>query len=66
MKYPTLSCDEMKRVVSGRGNASRIPVLLHMWVHPEAFEDRKAQVLEIFNEYPEDGAVDLVRPAGNV
>ena len=54
MKYPALTRDEMRKVIEGRGNASRVPVLLHMWVHPDAFDDRKAQVLELFNEYPED------------
>ncbi len=54
MKFTALTRDQMKKVVSGQGAAPRVPVVLHMWVHPEAFEDRKEQVLRILTDYPED------------
>jgi len=54
MKYPPLSREEVKKVVEGRGNASRVPVALHMWVHPDTFEGRKEQVVQILGDYPED------------
>ena len=57
MKYQPLSRREMIDVIEGKGSASRIPVLLHMWTHPRAFKEREEQVNELLAQYPEDAQI---------
>lgn len=57
MQYQPLTKEDMKRVIEGRGNASRVPVLLHFWVHPEEFGDRTEQVHALLAQYPQDAQV---------
>ena len=61
MKYQALGKDEVARVVEGRGAASRVPVLLHLWVHPAEFGDRQSAVENILRQYPEDGQFIYLR-----
>jgi uroporphyrinogen decarboxylase len=57
--FPALSREEMRRVVIGQGCASRIPVLLHPWVYPQAFEDEtaRAAVHLLLDTYPCDAQI---------
>lgn len=52
-EYRALSRDEMCRVIEGRGNAERVPVMLHFWINPGAFSE-PSKVQEILNRYPQD------------
>ena len=54
MKYAPLSRQEVHSVINGRSIASRVPVLIHFWVHPDTFDDREHAVLDILAQYPED------------
>ena len=49
-----LTRDEVVSVIEGRSAASRVPVNLHFWVHPNTFEEREPQVLDILNRFPVD------------
>ena len=57
MNYIPLKKEEMISVIEGESNASRIPILLHFWVHPDEFGDRKGRVLEILDQYPDDAQI---------
>lgn len=54
--YQPLSRDEMKRVIAGQGCASRVPVLLHSWTYPGAFQDAAVRdaVQALLDTYPCD------------
>ena len=54
MRYPILRRDEIKHVIQGRGNASRVPVLLNFWLNPQAFAENEDRVRRIIQEYPDD------------
>lgn len=54
MKYQPLTREEVVRVIEGRGNASRVPVLLHVWTHAESFGERADEVRAIMDDYPQD------------
>ena len=54
MRYLPLSREEIKRVIHGQGNASRVPVLLNFWLTPKAFGDKEAEVRRIIQDYPDD------------
>lgn len=57
MKYQPLTRQEIKDVIHGVRNASRIPVNLHFWTHPNSFApQRQDAVLGIMRRYPEDFA----------
>ena len=45
---------EMRQVIEGRGQASRVPMMVHFWVNPGAFGEREAEVRGILDAYPED------------
>ncbi len=49
-----LTRDEVKSVIEGRGAASRVPLNIHFWVHPEEFGDRRSAVEEMLRQYPCD------------
>ena len=50
----TLSREEMKNVVEGKGAARRIPMTIHQWINPRAFGDRETQYRELLDQYPFD------------
>jgi uroporphyrinogen decarboxylase len=54
MRYQALSRDEVASVIDGRGAASRVPVILHLWTHPGEFGEREAAVKRLLAEYPQD------------
>lgn len=54
MQYPTLTREEIARVIEGRGNARRVPVLFNFWLNPDAFGDQSQAVRDIISRYPED------------
>ncbi len=54
MEYEPLTRNEIKRVVEGRGNAGRVPSLLHFWINPGVFGEREQAAHEILDWYPMD------------
>ena len=54
MDYPVLTREELRRVIEGRGNARRVPSLLHFWMRPDAFDGERPAVEEIMAKYPDD------------
>lgn len=51
--FEALGREELRRVIEGRGNAGRVPVMLHFWINPGAFpEPEKARA--ILDRYPQD------------
>ena len=57
MDIVSLTRDEVRSVVAGRGCAPRIPVLLHQWTYPNAFGVREAEVQALCNRFPQDAQV---------
>ncbi len=53
MLYQPLSKEEVVKVIEGKGNAERVPILVHFWISPDAFE-QKEEVEVILNRYPVD------------
>ena len=55
MQIPPLSREEVIRVIEGKGCASRVPLLVHMWVHSNCLTaEKRAAVEEILDRYPMD------------
>lgn len=54
-----LTRDEVTRVIEGRGCASRVPVFLHLWLNPGAFDSEQKQdaVRALMDTYPCDAQV---------
>ena len=51
--FEALGREELRRVIEGRGNAGRVPVMLHFWINPGAFpEPERARA--ILDRYPQD------------
>lgn len=48
-----LTREEVKSVIEGHSSTTRIPALIHFWVHPDAFKD-PAAASEILKRYPMD------------
>jgi hypothetical protein len=61
MMYDPLTREEMISVIEGRGDARRVPVMAHFWVHPETFGEKEAKVREILAKYPQDAQVLTLR-----
>jgi hypothetical protein len=49
-----LTRDEVAAVIEGRGAARRVPLVIHMWVHPESFGARRGEVEALLARYPQD------------
>ncbi len=64
MTYQPLSRDEVRSVIEGRGAASRVPVLLHLWTHAAEFGDRQPAVEALMARYPHDVQLIGVRLPG--
>ncbi len=56
-KFKALSKQDVKDVINGKRNASRVPVLLHFWTTPSVFEEKEPQVREICDAYEQDAQV---------
>lgn len=54
MKYPTLTREDIRKVIEGRGNACRVPVLFNIWLYPSAFGEQEQEVRDIIAQYPDD------------
>ena len=61
MQYEPLTRDEVATVIQGRTTARRVPVCIHMWVHADAFDDRRQAVVDILARYPQDIQIVGVR-----
>lgn len=61
MKYAELTREDMCRVIEGRGNAGRVPVLFHFWLSPETFGHEAGRVQKLMDEYPHDVQVMTLR-----
>ena len=59
-----LSREEMRRVIEGRGQARRVPLMIHFWVNPEAFGERAGAVRRLLDAYPMDAQVSWFRMPG--
>ena len=59
----TLKKEEIKKVIEGRGHASRVPLLYHFWIRPECFGEQEAAVRRLMKSCPYDlDAVQLNFP----
>lgn len=54
MKFAPLGREEVRRVIAGKGEASRVPVLLHLWTDADTFGDRAREAHELLAQYPQD------------
>lgn len=54
LDYTPLTHDEVNSVIEGRARTRRVPMFIHIWVHPEEFGDRQPAVLDILARYPCD------------
>ena len=61
MSLQALSRDQVRSVIEGRGAAPRVPVLLHLWTHPDEFSERRPAVLALMDSFPQDAHVIPVR-----
>ena len=52
--YISLTREDICRVIEGRGNANRIPILFHFWLHAETFSAEANEVRKIMDQYPDD------------
>lgn len=58
MKYQPLTQEQLIRVIEGRGNASRVPSMLHFWIDEKSFPASKQQALHtLLQQYPMDAQV---------
>ncbi|MBR3504640.1 MAG: hypothetical protein IKO07_10440 [Clostridia bacterium] len=46
--------EALRRVIEGRGQAGRVPLMIHFWVNPDAFGPRRAAVERLLAAYPSD------------
>lgn len=49
-----LSREALRRVIEGRGHAGRVPLMIHFWVNPDAFGERRDAVARLLAAYPSD------------
>jgi len=54
MLYEPLAREEVKATIEGRAVGVRVPATIHMWVHADAFNDRRESVLDVLSRYPMD------------
>lgn len=66
MKYEPLTRQEIISVIEGKSAASRVPILLQFWTHPEEFGEREKQVREIMESYPQDALIISLRNARSI
>ena len=51
---PTLKREDVVSVIEGRATSERVPLQIHLWIHPDAFGEREAAVRDIMARYPAD------------
>ena len=49
-----LSREALRRVIEGRGQAGRVPMMIHFWVNPAVFGPRRAEAERLLAAYPSD------------
>ncbi len=52
--FKSLTRQQVKNVIDGKGNTPRVPVLLHFWTTPSVFGKKEYAVREIYDAYPQD------------
>lgn len=57
MLFDALKREELKAVIEGRANTSRIPAVMNMHVDAHSFGDVKSEVVSILAQYPSDANV---------
>lgn len=57
----SLTAEEMKNVIEGRGRAERIPMTYRFWISPEVFGERKEEAKQVLDAYPEDIVSRFIR-----
>ncbi len=50
----SLTREEVISVIAGRSISRRVPIQIHLWVHPETFGEREPAIREILRRYPAD------------
>jgi uroporphyrinogen decarboxylase len=53
----SLTREEVRSVIEGRGAAERVPMMVHFWTHPGAFGERQGLVEELLARYPMDVSI---------
>ncbi len=53
LRHP-LGREEVVSVIEGHSTARRVPLQIHIWVHPETFGEREQAIREILRRYPAD------------
>jgi len=61
VKYRPLPAQQLIDVIDGKQAASRVPIFIHMWVHPDTFGDREQAVIEMLKRYPSDVNESYIR-----
>lgn len=56
----SLTAQEVKNVIEGKGAAYRIPSGIHFWINPWVLGDKTQEALNIMSEYPDDLDVIVV------
>lgn len=62
--YSPLTRDQLSSVIEGRSTADRVPVMIHLWVHPDTFGERESAVHDILGRYPMDAQLLQVEMPG--
>jgi len=47
-----LKADELKKIITGKGAARRIPMTIHQWIHARTFGERESMYQELLDQYP--------------
>jgi len=54
MKYSPLKRQEVKNVIHGKGDFSRVPMMIHFWTKAEVFGERQEEADALLQKYPMD------------
>lgn len=57
MSFKPLTRQDMKSVISGKGAADRVPMMIHFWTYPPVFGEKEEAVRELLNKYPMDASI---------
>jgi hypothetical protein len=56
-----LTREEVASVIAGRSVARRVPVQIHLWVHPDTFGEREPAIRDLLARYPADVQLTYLR-----
>ena len=51
MAVRPLTMEEVRSALQGRPKLPRLPLLIHFWVHPEAFDTRRQAVEQMWTPF---------------